>query len=309
MKTLIRLCLGFLMLIGCATPIQAQDSAFSGERAMHWLQYQCDLGPRTPQSPGHGTLRRTIRSLADSLGFKAAELCFTIKDPYADKDLTLCNIIVTVGPEDSRHLWLGAHYDSRPFCDRDADPVKAKQPLIGANDAGSGTAVLLHLMEIFAENPPSRRIQLIFFDGEDYGRAGDLAGFCLGSKHLAEGLRSFGSPLLPELVDGLIVLDMVAERDAFIQMENTSLRYAPDWTRAVFQRAVDLGLAVFDMSPGPSVYDDHVPFLQMGIPSLDLIDFDYPQWHTSDDSPRHCSPQSLEAVGSLVLDIAYRPLD
>jgi Peptidase family M28 len=298
-----------VLLLLLSAPSAAREGRFSGQRAMEWLQYQCDLGPRTPESPGHAALRSTIKSLADSLGFTAHEICFTRDDPYAEQDLTLCNIVVSTGPRESLHLWLGAHFDSRPFCDKDPDPEKAKLPLVGANDAASGTAVLLHLMEIFAEHPPSRAVDLIFFDGEDYGHAGDIEGFCLGSKRLARTWRNFGSPLQHEKIEGLIVLDMVAEKNARIPMEAHSLRYAENLTMRVFERAADLGLETFEMVPGPPVYDDHVPFLEMGIPAVDLIDFDYPQWHTADDTPEYCSAASLEDVGTLILDIAYKPLN
>jgi len=299
----------FLAVVVSSAVAPAAADEFSGERAMHWLRYQCDLGPRTPGSPGIAELRGTILSLADSLGLHRAELCFDRPDPYSDETMRLCNLVVSAGPRDSKHLWLGAHYDTRPMCDLDPDPEKAALPLTGANDAGSGTAVLMHLMELLAADPPDRGVDLIFFDGEDYGRAGDLDGFCLGSRHLAERRGDFGNPLAEGEVEGLIVLDMIGERNVRVPIEQYSLRYARALTEAVFARAAEIGVTALEPVVGPAVFDDHVPFLQQGVPALDLIDFDYPEWHTSRDTPDRCSAESLEQIGRLVLDLIRNPLD
>ena len=217
------------------------------------------------------------------------------------------NLVISAGPPGGRRLWLGAHYDTRPRSDRERDPERARQPLPGANDGASGTAVLLHLAELLALSPPPRGVDLIFFDAEDYGREGDLAGYCLGSAALAAAWRGFGSPLAGGRPEGLIVVDMVGKRGLSVPMEANSLRFAAPWTRAVFERADELGLDAFVPVPGPAVHDDHIPFLQAGVPAVDLIDFDYPEWHTLGDTPAACSPASLEAVGRLLLDLCLRP--
>jgi Zn-dependent M28 family amino/carboxypeptidase len=204
---------------------------------------------------------------------------------------------------------VGAHYDTRPRSDRETDPARAALPLIGANDGASGTAVLLHLAELLAAAPPPAGVDLLFFDVEDYGREGDLAHYCLGSARLARTWDEFGGPLAGGRPRGLVLLDMVGKRDLAIPMEGYSLRMAEPWTRALFARAAELGLDAFVSEPGPAVYDDHVPFLQAGIPAVDLIDFDFPEWHTQRDVPAACSPASLEAVGRLVWDLCRRPPD
>jgi Zn-dependent M28 family amino/carboxypeptidase len=219
----------------------------------------------------------------------------------------ICNLVVSAGPSGGQRLWLGAHYDTRPVSDRDPDPAKRTLPLIGANDGASGVAVLLHLLEILGANPPPTGVDLLFFDGEDSGLAGDAAGFCLGSRHLASTWRQFGNPLSLGNPRGLIVLDMVGEKNLQIPMEAYSAVNAPAWTEAVFARAGRLGLTAFVPERGPAVYDDHVPFLEQGIPAVDLIDFDFPQWHTSEDTPDVCSESSLSEVGRLMVDLIYRP--
>lgn len=291
---------------GAAAP-PAEVPAFSGARAMRWLRAQCDLGPRPPGSAAHARLRRLIRAKADSLGLRCVELCFEIDDPYGDGRLPVCNLVVSAGPPGGTRLWVGAHYDTRPRSDRETDPARAALPLLGANDGASGTAVLLHLAELLASRPPPRGVDLLFFDAEDYGREGDLQYYCLGSARLAGTWRDFGSPLAGGRPEGLILLDLVGERGLTVPMEGYSLRQAEAWTRRVFARAAALGLPAFVPAPGPAVYDDHLPFLRAGVPAVNLIDFDFPEWHTQRDTPAVCDPASLEQVGTLVADLAYRP--
>jgi glutaminyl-peptide cyclotransferase len=288
-------------------PPASEVPAFSGDRALIWLAYQCDLGPRPPGSDGIRRLRQAVAAHADSLGLTRATLCFQRDDPYGEGRLEICNLVVSAGPAGGRRLWLGAHYDTRPFCDRDPDPARRQRPLLGANDGASGVAVLLHLAELLAAHPPPRGVDLLFFDAEDYGREGDAGAYCLGSRHLARHWRDFGNPLATGQPEGLIVLDMVGKVDLAVPQEGFSRLHAEEWTCRIFERAAELRLQAFVPEPGPGLLDDHVPFLQAGIPAADLIDFAFPEWHTSADVPETCSASSLEQVGRLVTDIVYRP--
>jgi len=308
-RTDARLALVAAGLILVAAAAGAAVPEFAGDRAMAWVEAQCDLGPRPPGSAALEQLRTVILAHADSLGLVARRLPFTARVPLTGETVTAANLVVSAGPAGGERLWLGAHYDTRPVADHDPDPERRGEPILGANDGGSGTAVLLHLMELLAAAPPPRGVDLLFFDLEDAGRAGDPASYCLGSQRLAAGWDQFGSPLAGGIPQGLVLLDMVGQKDLRIAQEAYSLRYAPELTQAVFARAAALGLDVFVPEPGRAVYDDHVPFLQAGIPAVDLIDFDYPQWHTTEDTPAACSPASLAAVGRLVTDLCYRPLE
>ena len=300
-------------LIMAAVSVASQSCGavpdFSGERAMDLLEMQCDMGSRMPGSPGHRTLVKAIESHADSLGLAFHSLCFDGADPATGASLRLCNLVIICAGEEAPPLWLGAHYDTRPRCDRESDPELAARPLVGANDGASGVAVLLHLAELLAETPPPRTVALIFFDGEDSGLAGEATTFCLGSQHLAERWNDFGSPLAGPDPEGLIVIDMVGEKGLDIPYEGMSLRHAGDWLEALFMRALSLDLPAFRPEPGRVVYDDHVPFIAQGLRAVNLIDFDFPEWHTVGDVPDVCSPASLEQVGRLLADVAFRPLD
>jgi glutaminyl-peptide cyclotransferase len=284
------------------------EIVFSGNRAMEWLEYQCQLGPRTMGSPGSLALQDSISTLCKRLNVRCVPIKFKLDDPYGDSELTLTNIVISLGPSRGKRLWLGAHYDSRPVCDKETNPVLAARPLVGANDGASGVAVLLHLIELLHSEQLEYGIDILLFDGEDYGHAGDVAGFCLGSKQLVKSWNKFGSPLAGCNPYGLILLDMVGEKNLQIPMEYYSVSRAPVFTEMVFQRASQLSLSAFIPETGKPVYDDHVPFLEAGLPAVDLIDFDFPEWHTSGDVPSVCSPESLQQVGALLLDICLKPL-
>jgi len=237
---------------------------------------------------------------------RAVTLCFDAVDPQTGQPVELCNIVVQAGSEGGERLWLGAHYDTRPISDQDPDEARRGEPLIGANDGASGVAVLMHLMEIMGEIPPPQGVDLLFFDGEDSGVVGNPRSFCLGSARLAAAWQDFGNPLATGVPRGLVVLDMVGRRGLTIRQEAYSLGTSRDWTLEIFARANSLGLTAFVPERGTAVFDDHVPFIEAGIPSVDLIDFDYPEWHTTADTPETCSPNSLEQVGRLVTDLVFR---
>jgi Zn-dependent M28 family amino/carboxypeptidase len=224
---------------------------------------------------------------------------FEIEDPYGSGRLPLANIIGSFYPGEKRRFLLAAHYDTRPWADEDEDPDAHSQPILGANDGASGVAVLLEMAGILGSHrPKGLGVDLVFFDGEDYGRSGDTQHYLLGSKHFAANLGGYRP-------QGGILLDMVGARDARIGQEGTSLNHAPELTAKIFERAQRLGLDLFVAEPAEAIYDDHVPLLQAGIPVVDLIGWPYPFWHTLADTPDKCSQETLRSVGTLVADIVY----
>lgn len=281
--------------------------AFSGERALELVRRQCALGPRTPGSGANRALREMVVAAARKAGLRVTEQKFTVPLGPGGAPLEACNIIVSAGPAGGPRTWLAAHFDSRPWADQDPVPARRGEPVPGANDGASGTAVLLHLVELLGASPPPQGVDLLFLDAEDSGQPHDALGFCRGSRHLAEGLGAFGSPLDKSTCRGLVLLDMVGRAGSRVPEEGYSVAMAPEWTAAVFERAGVLGLDMFEPAPGRQIYDDHVPFLQAGVPAVDLIDFDDPRWHTTADRPEHCSAATLAQVGTLVTDLVYRP--
>jgi glutaminyl-peptide cyclotransferase len=286
-----------------------EPAAFSGARAMTWLRAQCAFGPRPPGSPALASVRDLIVAHADSLSLAVVRLPFSAPDPLGEGTLAGVNLVVSAGPRGGRRLWLATHYDTRPIADRDPDPAKRGRPILGANDGASGTAVLLHLMELLADRPPPRGVDLIFLDLEDSGPAGDADGFCLGSRHLARTWGDFGNPLAVGEPAALVLLDMVGGKGMVVRQEGYSRELAPDLVASVWQRAAALGLPQFPAEVGGAIFDDHVPFLEAGIPAIDLIGLPYPAWHTLADTPAACDPASLASVGTLIASLCYQPLD
>lgn len=189
---------------------------------------------------------------------------------------------------------LFAHWDTRPTADQEEDPALQKKPILGADDGASGVAVLLELARVLKANPLPKNVgvRLVLIDGEDLGP--DSNEMYLGSIVYAKSAAPRG--------DYGILLDMIGDKDLQVPMEPNSLAMAERLTRAIYAHAKEVGLA----STFPAVEykwaieDDHLPLIQAGIPTVDLIDFDYPSWHRVTDTVDKCSPESLGKVGKLL---------
>jgi hypothetical protein len=290
--------LGALLCLGCAQS-SSSPPEFTGDAAWGYLVRQCDFGTREPESAGHDSVLVWIIRHLERSGARVTAQRFEVDDPYGDRRLRLTNVIASFSPELDRRLMLAAHYDTRPWADQEPEDSLQNRPILGANDGASGVAVLLEIADILEAVPPGDLgVDLVFFDGEDYGRQSDYAHFLLGSKHFAANLAGYR----PECC---ILLDMVGAKDARIRQEGYSLQHAARLTEELFRRAGALGLDVFVSEPSQPIYDDHVPLLQAGIPSVDLIGLPYPHWHTLGDTPDKCSAETLRQVGSLLTDFIY----
>jgi glutaminyl-peptide cyclotransferase len=181
---------------------------------------------------------------------------------------------------------LGAHYDTRPVADQDPDEARREQPILGANDGGSGVAVLLELANSLNLDQVPLEVWLVFFDAEDRGRL-DGWPFSVGAREMAQSLL-----VKPAAV---VVVDMVGDADQNIFYEQNS---DPALREEIWAVAGSLGYGEFFIpSPKYTIIDDHLPFLEQGIPAVDIIDFDYPSWHTVADTSDKVSAGSLARVG------------
>ncbi|MCZ6775604.1 MAG: M28 family peptidase, partial [Ignavibacteria bacterium] len=279
---------------------------FSGERAFKLLTKQTSFGPRDPNSLGHekclNYLIAELRNSADDVRLQH----FT-HPGYDGKLLRLTNIIATFNPDASARILLCAHWDSRPRADWDEDLDRRNEPILGANDGASGVAVLLELASLMKEQSPRVGVDIVLFDGEDYGLEGDLKNYLLGSRYFAENKRADYVPRFG------LVLDLIGDKLLEIPREETSEKYAPDIVDLVWGKARELGYYQFVDEIGEAVTDDHIPLNEVGIKTIDLIDFNYPDqtnryWHTHQDTPDKCSAESLEAVGTVVTHVVYTQL-
>lgn len=250
---------------------------FDGQRAYADVQTQVAFGPRVPGLEGHAQVQEWMREELESAGWQveiqeSEELGHPIENVVARRNDDLPQIII------------GAHYDSRIFADNDPDPAQHTQFVPGANDGASGVAVLLELARSLPENTDP--IWLVFFDAEDNGRI-EGWDWILGSREFVKN-----NPIQPRAV---IVVDMIGDADLNIYKEQNS---DPDLTDEIWGVAKGLGYeSIFIPEYKHSMLDDHTPFLDEGIPAVDIIDFDYPYWHTVQDTPDKVSAESLQTVG------------
>ena len=282
-----------LVIISCQDTIPE----FNKEEAFTFLEEQCNLGPRYPGSDEIVLCRNYIISALNQYGASVEEQYFSVI--INDTEFEGVNIIAKFYPRMSRRILLGAHYDTRPWADKEEDISLHDTPIIGANDAASGVAVLLELASIISKKQPEQfGIDLVFFDLEDMGTYQKNETWCLGSEHFAKNYTG-------KKPEKAIIVDMIGDKDLEINMEYSSYHNSPALVNEIWETGKNLGFSEFKQRIGNRIYDDHYPLIKIGINAIDIIDFDYPYWHTLADTPDKCSSQSLYIVGQTLLKIIY----
>jgi len=255
-----------------------RPQTFDAERAYQDVVYQTSLGPRTPGSEAHEQAIDYFRSELQKANWQVDVQVVEVNGHL------LKNVIARrsdVPPE----VILGAHYDSRLMADRDPDPQKQQEPVPGANDGASGAAVLLELGRVLPSN--SVPVWIVFFDGEDQGSIPGWQEWSLGARGFVETFT-----LKPRAV---VIVDMVGDYNLNILQEKQS---SARLTREIWEVAQELGYGQYFLPEQKyRIMDDHVPFLEAGVPAIDIIDIDYRYWHTSYDTAENVSPESLGIVG------------
>jgi Zn-dependent M28 family amino/carboxypeptidase len=283
----------------------AAHPRFSGQAAYELVLRQVEFGPRVPGSEGHQAMAAWLESYlaerADTLILQR----FTHIGVDGDT-LPLVNFLARFEVPGSRPILLLSHWDTRPFSDQADDPADRERPVPGANDGASGTAILLELADMMSRERPPRSVDLLLVDGEDYGDFAVGKDVFLGSRYFAANLPEGYDPEFG------VLLDMVGDRNLDIYVEGNSNQRAPAVVDRVWNIAQRLGFGdVFHRSTRHTINDDHIPLNDAGIPTIDIIDFDYPgpgnrYWHTPEDTPDKVAASSLEAVGSVMTRLIYR---
>jgi hypothetical protein len=304
---------------GASTQEPVVVPAFNRGRAFADLEHQCQFGPRVPGSQSH----------ADCLAWFEQQFpgaAPVMKQPFSRSTpfggpFDFTNVLALYGQgQPGNPLLLCAHWDSRPKADEDPDPARRDDPVPGANDGASGVAVLLEIARLLNEQAPPRPVVLALLDAEDSGKTGvpgyNYQGFCLGSEYLA----GHWPPEIPRPTEG-ILLDLIGGDNVpnprcpprfggndylDFPIERESYDAHPGLVRAIWDIAERRGHAAFKRVLGPSMVDDHLPFIAAGIPVIDIIDFPPPEWHTVDDTPEHCSADALYQVGDTLAQYIYR---
>jgi Zn-dependent M28 family amino/carboxypeptidase len=276
------------VLVACTTPVTPTASPeplrFDGGEALQLVETQVSFGPRVIGTEAHAKAVDWISSTLQAFGWDT-----DIQEEPAQPPIQ--NIVARRG-EGRPWILIGAHYDSRLVADRDPDPNSRSKPVPGANDGASGVAVLLELARVLPKDL-NKQIWLVFFDAEDNGSIpGMNTDWIMGSRAFAQDWMNLPAGEKP---DAVVIVDMIGDADLNIHYERNS---NVELSQEIWQIAAGLGYQEqFIQDTKYSIIDDHTPFLEAGIPAVDIIDFDYPFWHTTQDTLDKISAESLQAVG------------
>lgn len=286
---------GLVLLLACGSGGKGAAREFDGRTAFAYLERQMSFGPRVPNTPGHQRtgdwLEAQLRERADTVIVQA----FTQRTSRGTT-LRLRNFFARFRAQATERVLFVAHWDTRPRADKSPNLGQQRLPVPGANDGASGVAVLLGVADALKARAPGIGVDLLFVDGEDYGDFSDSTETLLGSRYFAAHLPPAYTTLFA------VVFDMVGDKDLQIPQEGHSVSGAPEVVQRVWDTAERLGYGrVFVRRVGEALTDDHVPLQQAGIRAIDVIDFDFPSHHTTEDTIDKVSAASLQIVGDVAV--------
>jgi glutaminyl-peptide cyclotransferase len=286
--------------------LKLEDIPFDGAQAYAYLKQLCDFGPRPSGSQAIVAQQKFLIDYFQKLGATVTRQEFRARHPMTGEPVAMTNLLVQWHPDRKERVLLCAHYDTRPFPDRDRRNPRGT--FLGANDSAACVALLMELGKTMPQFQSRYGVDFLLVDGEDLvfydqGASKDTGNYCVGSQYFA---RQYATDPPPYKYVAAVVLDMIAGINLRLPME----RFSASWpdskplTDEIWDIAAGLKIKEFlhQLTSGP-VTDDHVMLHDLGhIPSCDIIcDFgpftSYPQWHTEQDDPAHCSPLSLAKVG------------
>lgn len=270
---------------------------FNGQRAYEYLQKICDLGPRFSGSPGMAAQQKLLIEHFQRLDGHIRRQRFQIRHPQTGQSVVLTNLIVSWQPQTKQRILLAAHYDTRPWPDR--DPQVPRGRFLGANDGASGVALLMELAHEMSALEGTLGVDFVLFDAEEFVFR-DTDHYFMGSEYFA---HDYASQRPRWQYRAAVVLDMVADADLQLYYEGTTMSWPESRPLAegIWSTAKELGIGEFVANVKHAVRDDHLALRERaGIPACDIIDFDYPHWHTQADVPENCSAESLAKVGYVI---------
>ncbi len=285
-------CALLLVLLSCGqNPFAVSAGApLSGENAMEYVRTQVSFGPRPPGSEALQKCREFISNELQSFGYRVEDDAFTAETPYGP--IRMHNLVARKGDGENGAIVLASHYDTK---------LMEGKHFVGANDAGSSTGLLLELARVLSSKEDPLDYWFLFLDGEEAFVEWSTFDSTYGSRHLAKRWQQEG---VAGKVRALILLDIIGDKTLDIFYDINSTPWLMD---LVWEKAGRIGLESHLSLYKSSVLDDHIPFLDIGIPCVDIIDLNYGPgnvyWHTEEDTLDKISPESMEKVGRLVLEI------
>ena len=284
-----------LVIAACNAGSAGSRGEFDGARGLGYVERQLAFGPRIPNTAGH---RDAGDWLAAELALRADTVIIQAWTHVTARGDTLAlrNFFARFRPEATERVLFLAHWDTRPRADRSANLAAQRQPVPGANDGASGVAVLLGIADALKARAPAVGVDLLFVDGEDWGDFGDSTEALIGSRYFAAHLPTGYQPLYG------VLFDMVGDKDLQIHWEGYSQSFAPEVVQRVWSFAERLGYdRVFQPGVGHTLVDDHVPLQEAGLRVIDVVDFDYPYWHRTEDTFDKVAAASLKVVGDVAI--------
>jgi glutaminyl-peptide cyclotransferase len=260
------------------------DPAFDSTRAWEHLKQLVAIGPRPAGSAALREARAYITRQLTGEGFTVEQQTFSATSPYGPVEMV--NLIVTLRGRRPERLLIAGHYDTK---------LMPNQAFVGASDGGSSAAMLIELARVLQQRPHELTYELVWFDGEEAFVDWTGLDHTYGSRYYVQAATKANALAS---IKALILLDMVGDRDLQIRRDRNSTGWLNDviWAAA---RRIGHDRQFLDLDT--EIEDDHIPFIEAGVPAVDLIDLDYPTWHTPGDDLNHVSAQSLQTVGDVVL--------
>ena len=258
---------------------------FDGNRAFEHLRRQVAFGPRPAGSAALAECRRYIQAQLKSAGIDVREQAFDASTPAGR--VRMINLIATIPGTRADRIAIATHYDTKLF---------KEFRFVGASDGASSTAAVLELARVLKARRNEFTIELLFLDGEEAVVEWRDDDHTYGSRHYVQAARQAAT--LASL-KALLLLDMIGDRDLTVRRDTNS---TPWLNEAVWASAARLGHRTMFLNDYTTIDDDHIPFLRAGVPAVDIIDLDYPAWHTAQDDLDHVSARSLQIVGDVVLE-------
>ena len=273
-------------------------TGFDGAAALGYVRAQLEFGARVPGTAAHRAagdwLVAELTKRADTVYVQ--EWTHTTAD---GRRLPMRNIIARFAPAAERRVLYLAHWDSRPHAEKATEPAQRALPVPGANDGGSGVAILLGVADALKARPAAVGVDLVLVDGEDWGNFDTNTDVLIGSRYFAAHLPAVGyAPLFG------VLWDMVGDAFPLFLYESNSMQAAPEVVQRVWSTAARLGhAAVFQTREYGPITDDHIPLIEKGLRVIDVIDIDYPWHHTPEDTADKVSQRTLQIVGDVALTL------
>lgn len=273
-----------ILVLALALLQSAAAPRFDGGAAFEHLRRLVALGPRPAGSPQIEQSRQYIRQQLTAIGVPVVEQAWDDRTPAGP--VRMVNLMARLPGASRDRLVIAGHYDTKRFTDF---------RFVGANDGGSSAAFLLELTRALKGRQNTFTIELLFLDGEEAVVSWQDTDRVYGSRHYVEAARRDGSLTS---IKALLLVDMIADRDLELKRD---LNSTPWLTRIIWNTARERGLGRYFVDEATAIEDDHLPFLEAGVPAVDLIDLDYPEWHTEDDTLEAVDARGLQIVGDVVL--------